>query len=117
MKIIEKFKEKQANIHGCRQPVIAFLGDSVTQGCFECYKTEAGGIETIFDKNGAYHRYLDQIFSVLYPNVPTNIINAATGGKTTSAQTIAKRAARNALSSAMRSSTGAIIRGLFGNKK
>jgi len=47
----------------------------------------------------------------------TNIINAATGGKTTSAQTIAKRAARNALSSAMRSSTGAIIRGLFGNKK
>ena len=47
----------------------------------------------------------------------TNLINAATGGKTTSAQTIAKRAARNALSSAMRSSTGAIIRGLFGNKK
>ena len=47
----------------------------------------------------------------------TNIINAATGGKTTSATTIAKRAARNALSSAMRSSTGAIIRGLFGNKK
>ena len=47
----------------------------------------------------------------------TNIINAATGGKTTSATTIAKRAARNALSSAMRSSTGAILRGLFGNKK
>ncbi len=47
----------------------------------------------------------------------TNLINAATGGKTTNAQTIAKRAARNALSSAMRSSTGAIIRGLFGNKK
>ena len=47
----------------------------------------------------------------------TNIINAATGGKTTSAQTIAKRAARNALSSAMRSSTSSIIRGLFGNKK
>ena len=47
----------------------------------------------------------------------TNIVNAATGGKTTSASTIAKRAARNALSSAMRSSTGAILRGLFGNKK
>ena len=47
----------------------------------------------------------------------SNIISAATGGKTTSAQTIAKRAARNALSSAMRGSTSAIIRGLFGNKK
>ncbi len=49
--------------------------------------------------------------------ISTNIINAATGGKTTSAQTIAKRAARNALSSVMRSGTSAIIRGLFGNKK
>ena len=47
----------------------------------------------------------------------TNIVNAATGGKTTSAQTIAKRAARNALSSAMRSGTSAILRGLLGNKK
>ena len=47
----------------------------------------------------------------------TNLINAATGGKTTSASTIAKRAARNALSSVMRSGTSAIIRGLLGNKK
>ena len=47
----------------------------------------------------------------------TNIVNAATGGKTTSASTIAKRAARNALSSVMRSGTSAILRGLLGNKK
>ncbi len=47
----------------------------------------------------------------------TNLVNAVTGGKTTSAQTIAKRAARNALSSVMRSGTSAIIRGLLGNKK
>ncbi len=47
----------------------------------------------------------------------TNIVNAATGGKTTSASTIAKRAARNALSSVMRSGTSSIIRGLLGNKK
>ena len=49
--------------------------------------------------------------------ISTNIVNAATGGKTTNASTIAKRAARNALSSAMRSGTSSIIRGLFGNKK
>ncbi len=47
----------------------------------------------------------------------TNLVNAVTGGKTTSAGTIAKRAARNALSSVMRSGTSAIIRGLLGNKK
>jgi len=53
--------------------------------------------------------------STLVGALSTNLVNAATGGKTTNAQTIAKRAARNALSSVMRSSSGAIIRGLFGN--
>ncbi len=50
-------------------------------------------------------------------SVSTNIVNSVTGGKTTSAGTIAKRAARNALSSVMRSGSSAIIRGLFGIKK
>ena len=49
--------------------------------------------------------------------VSTNLVNSVTGGKTTSAGTIAKRAARNALSSVMRSGTSSIIRGLFGTKK
>ncbi|MBQ3481714.1 MAG: DUF853 family protein [Oscillospiraceae bacterium] len=55
--------------------------------------------------------------SSVVSSVSTNIVNAATGGKTTSAGTIAKRAARNALSSVMRSGSSAIIRGLFGIKK
>ena len=49
--------------------------------------------------------------------VSHNIINSVTGGKQTSAATIAKRAASNALSSVMRSGSSSIIRGLFGNKK
>ena len=49
--------------------------------------------------------------------VSHNIVNSVTGGKTTSASTIAKRAATNALSSVMRSGTSSIIRGLFGNLK
>ena len=55
--------------------------------------------------------------SSVVSSVSTNIVNAATGGKTSSAGTIAKRAARNALSSVMRSGSSAIIRGLFGIKK
>ena len=46
-----------------------------------------------------------------------NLVNSVTGGKTTSAATIAKRAATNALSSVLRSGTSSILRGLFGNKK
>ena len=55
--------------------------------------------------------------SSVVSSVSTNLVNTATGGKTTSAGTIAKRAARNALSSVMRSGSSAIIRGLFGIKK
>ena len=49
--------------------------------------------------------------------VGTNLINSVTGGKKTSAKTIAKRAATNALNSVMRSGTNAVMRGLFGNRK
>ena len=49
--------------------------------------------------------------------VSHNLINSVTGGKQTSAGTIAKRAATNALSSVLRSGSSSIIRGLFGNKK
>ena len=47
----------------------------------------------------------------------TNMVNAVTGGKTTDGKTIAKRAAKNAISSLMRSGSSAIIRGIFGNVK
>ena len=55
--------------------------------------------------------------SSLSRSMTTNIVNTLTGGKTTSAGTMAKRAATNALSSLMRSGTSSIVRGLFGNKK
>ena len=60
---------------------------------------------------------IDGKYDVNTSSLSTNLVNAATGGKTASAQTIAKRAAKNALSSVMRSGTSAIIRGLLGNKK
>lgn len=36
-------------------PTITFLGDSVTQGCFELYLTENGTIDTIVDQDAVYH--------------------------------------------------------------
>ena len=80
MKIVEKFKEKTADKRSIRPITIAFLGDSVTQGCFECYMTSENILETVYDKNSAYHNYIAKILSVLYPSVPVNIINAGISG-------------------------------------
>ncbi|MBQ7839967.1 MAG: hypothetical protein IJ390_05715 [Lachnospiraceae bacterium] len=80
MNIINKIKEKAANNAGTGNVTIAFLGDSVTQGCFELYKKQDGNIETYFDKESAYHRNLDRMLSVIYPSVPVNIINAGVSG-------------------------------------
>ena len=81
MKIVEKIVKKQ---NDNRHPgvTVAFLGDSVTQGCFEIYKKEESTIETVFDKSSAYHKYFEEIFEVLCPNVPVNIINAGISGAT-----------------------------------
>ncbi|MDD6799209.1 MAG: GDSL-type esterase/lipase family protein [Firmicutes bacterium] len=80
MKIINKLSKKSNNLLGEKIPTIAFLGDSVTQGCFEIYLKTDGNIETYFDKSCAYHSYLERILSELFPNVPVNIINAGISG-------------------------------------
>ena len=81
MKIVDKIIKKQNDNKNNPGVTIAFLGDSVTQGCFEVYK-KGEGIETVFDKNCAYHKYFAQIFEVICPNVPFNIINAGISGAT-----------------------------------
>lgn len=77
---IEKLVAKQNDIKNNPAVTVAFLGDSVTQGCFELYKKTETEIETVFDKNSAYHKYFADIFTVLCPNVPVNIINAGMSG-------------------------------------
>ena len=82
MKIVGKIVEKQ-NANSLKPGVtVAFLGDSVTQGCFEIYKKTPTSIETVFDKQSAYHKYFADIFSALCPSVPVNIINAGISGGT-----------------------------------
>lgn len=77
---IEKVVAKQNDIKSNPAVTVAFLGDSVTQGCFEIYRKSENEIETVFDKNSAYHKYFADIFTVLCPNVPVNIINAGISG-------------------------------------
>ena len=95
MKIIELIKQKQKDIHGSRQPVIAFLGDSVTQGCFDLYM-KGERLRPYTDSKSGYHEKVREILGILYPDVPVNIINAGISGDTATGGS--KRLERDVLS-------------------
>ena len=78
-KFLEKVKAKSVDLYA--DPVtVAFLGDSVTQGCFEIYRSGPGSIETIFESESAYSANFKRIFASLYPRVPLNIVNCGISG-------------------------------------
>lgn len=83
MKIIDKIKSKKENNNGNPAVTIAFMGDSVTQGCFEIYKTGEKTFTTVFDSENGYIYKVKKILSYLYPQVAFNIINAGLNGTTT----------------------------------
>ena len=80
MKIVEKMAARQQNNRAYEGVTIAFLGDSVTQGCFDVYVKRDGGIETYFDQKNSYERGVFDLLSTLYPSCPINIINAGISG-------------------------------------
>ena len=55
-------------------PVIAFLGDSVTHGAFECIQGDTAGC--IFDFDAVYHERLRRMLLTVNPWLPVSIINA-----------------------------------------
>lgn len=80
MRIIEKLRNKQEGLRTAPPVTIAFLGDSVTQGCFECYQTSDTGIQTVFDSKNAFATKVGEILHTLYPTVQVNIINSGISG-------------------------------------
>ena len=82
MKIIKKMAQKTEDHMNHEGVTIAFLGDSVTQGCFEIYKKENNAIETVFDQRYSYERSVSDILGVLFPMVPVNTLNAGISGDT-----------------------------------
>ena len=79
MKVMEKIIKKSQN--RLEAPVtIAFFGDSVTQGCFELYKTSEHSFQTEFRVEEGYHTKLRDIIQMLYPSVPINMIQAGISG-------------------------------------
>ena len=80
MKIVQKMAAKLQNNRAHEGVTIAFLGDSVTQGCFEIYQQANGGVETFYDQKSSYERGVCDILSMLYPSCPINVINAGISG-------------------------------------
>ena len=71
MKILEKINQKAGNNKDFSGITVAFLGDSVTQNCFE---------NGIIDTKHGYERYFMDIMAMLYPSVPVSIIYAGISG-------------------------------------
>ena len=83
MKIVEKLKLKQSTVSS--PPVtIAFIGDSITQGCFEVYYKTPTQIDTIYEYKNAFPTRLREMLALLYPSVQVNIINSGISGDTVS---------------------------------
>ncbi len=59
-------------------PVIAFLGDSVTHGAFECIQGDTAGC--YFDFDAVYHTRLQKMLLTVNPWLPVSIINAGVAG-------------------------------------
>lgn len=80
MKIMEKFAQKQRELANYSGVSLAFLGDSVTQGCFETYRRAADELLTCYEQENGYHHQLARMLATLYPLVPVNLINAGICG-------------------------------------
>lgn len=79
MKVLKKIINKSLDRR--ELPItFAFLGDSVTQGCFELYKTAENSFQTEFRIEDGYHTKLREILQMLYPSVPINMIYAGISG-------------------------------------
>ena len=80
MRITEKLKAKAQDINANAPIVISFLGDSVTQGCFELYPTGEKTFQTEFRPEEAFSNKLKKLIESVLPNVAINMINAGLSG-------------------------------------
>lgn len=83
MKFVDILRKKTTDNLGTRTPLIAFLGDSVTQGCFEVYQKD-NKMEVIFDSDAGYPEKVKRMLSFLYPQSPVSVFNAGINGSSAS---------------------------------
>ena len=65
MEITERIREKAKNKSSSKPILISFLGDSVTQGCFELYSTGKDDFQTVFRPEEAYCQKLKRLIETV----------------------------------------------------
>ena len=84
MNITKKLAQKNNDAFHASPITIGFLGDSVTNGCFEVYPamTDEGerGFDVVFEPENSYACHVRKILSLLYPKAQINMINAGISG-------------------------------------
>jgi len=80
MKFVDKLVSRSKGNWNQPTASIAFLGDSVTQGCFEIYTDANNEMVPVFDQSAAYETDFAKIMSILFPNALLTILNAGVSG-------------------------------------
>ncbi len=80
MEFLQKLSAKHNDKYGRSPVTIAFLGDSVTQGCFEVYETGDGGLDTVYEPENNYAAKTASILRQLCPGAQLNVIAAGISG-------------------------------------
>lgn len=80
MDLKEKLRLKTANPASAAPVKLAFLGDSVTHGCFEIIEKAAGCFDCVYDQDAVYHNRLRRQLAAVFPNCPATMINAGISG-------------------------------------
>ncbi len=80
MTFLQKLATKHNDKYGKAPVTMAFLGDSVTQGCFEIYETGGGGLDTVYDTENNYAHKTASILRSLCPGAQLNVISAGISG-------------------------------------
>ena len=80
MELLNKLAAKDADKYGKPPVTIAFLGDSVTQGCFEVFEVGGGGIDTVYAPESNYASKVATILRQLCPGAQLNVIAAGISG-------------------------------------
>lgn len=95
MKFADKVIARNRDKNGAPPATIAFLGDSVTQGCFEVYQNSPTSVETEYRYKDSYPEQLHAMIAQVFPMAQVNIINAGISGD--SAPSGAARVGRDVL--------------------
>lgn len=81
-KFVEKLKRRNAEPMKNEPATIVFLGDSVTNGCFEV-DFDGSKYLPVFDEENSYTAIFRRMVKALYPATQLNVINSGISGDST----------------------------------